>query len=186
MHEQPKPAHRADLGGRAPWLVCLAVLLILGIANAAAAQGASDPPTASDPGIQLGEEELAEEECVEEVEELEANPAEAEEACEELDESEESGASACPLRSAHAHAAVQHERLKVTVGYMSSEPLLAKIQILAGAARAETFRRHLGRSGVLRFAEKVNEHHGNRVVVLIQATGAAECSARRLVLSLGA
>jgi hypothetical protein len=187
MQERPEPTRRIAFPGRTAWLACLALLLVLAIADVTAAHGESDSPaTSAEPNLQLNdseEEAATEEECVEEAEELEADSEEAEEVCAESDETESDAASGCPLRSAHAHAATPHHKLKVTVGYTSSEPVTAKIQIQAGA-RAETFTRHLGRSGVLRFTEKLGDRHGDQVVVRIQPTGASECSPRRLALFL--
>lgn len=178
-----QPDNRSDRAP-GPWprlILVVQVLVALGLLAAALAP-ISDTASASplpEAGEALVEEEADE---IEEVDcELEEEVFEEEGLCEE----EESGSSegGCPLRSAHGHAAALHERLKVTIGYMSSEPITAKIQI-QGGAHPETFKRHLGKSGVLRLTEKLGERHGNRVVVLIQPTGAAGCSARRLVLAL--
>jgi hypothetical protein len=180
MHQ---PDHRSD---RAPgfWarlLLAAQVLVALGLLAAAlvpisASASPSPMPEANEALLEEGEVESEELEC-----ELEEEVFEETGICGE----EEPGSSGggCPLRSAHGHAATLHDRLKVTIGYTSSEPTAAKIQIQAGA-HPMSFRRHLGKSGVLRFTEKRGEQHGNRVVVLIQPTGAVKCSARRLVLSL--
>jgi hypothetical protein len=174
---------------RIGWLTCIAVplalLLVLGTAQITPALGESEtsPASSVESDLQLGDEGEWEAECVEELEELEADTEEAEELCEESDESE-AGSDTCPLRSAHAHAAIVHDRLKITIGYTTNEPTAAKVQIHDGPAGTRTFVRQLGRSGVLRFTEKVGKRHGKKVVVQIDPTGRAGCPPRRLVLPL--
>lgn len=155
-------------------LVCfaalLAILAILGVARAHAAEA----PLQAEPEVQLSEEEWELEEEGEEC--LEAEPGEPEEeGCEETEEESEQ----CPLRSAHAHLSESHNRLKLTIGYASLEPTPATVQIQSG--RIMTFKRHLGKSGVLRFTENARSLN-RKVVIRLEAVGWAGCPSRRLVL----
>ena len=119
---------------------------------------------------QLTQEDEWEEEGGEECLEVEGELSHegAEEFCEEAEDAGLSRAEECPLRSTTAHAAAKHDRLKVTVGYTTYEPAAATIRI----SRLGTFKRHLGRSGVLRFTEKVPAKHRGRVVVHIRVPSA--------------
>ncbi len=94
------------------------------------------------------------------------------------------GKSACALRSAKARAVEKRNKLKVTVGYTTSEPLKATIQIRQGKTTIGSFKRRLGKSGVLRFTEKLSEKlAGKRTVVKFKLpSGSAGCPSRRLVL----
>jgi len=176
-----KPAHQGAPPARIAWLVCLAVpltvLMILGAARATQAHGEGEAPAISaEADLQLGEEEGAGD-CFEEAEELETESEEAEEACEE---EEEEAAEKCPLRSASAHAATTHTKLKITIGYTTYQPAPARVQIRN--SRVETYKRHLGKSGVLRFTEPLTHKQSSKVVVNIESVGQAACPTRRLVL----
>jgi hypothetical protein len=167
-------------------LLCLGLLVIAQIASADGEVEAAS--AAREPTIELSEEGEWEEECVEggeeedEEESSEATEAE-EESCEEAGDSEAGPLDGCPLRSARAHAATSHDKLKVTLGYTTDEPVAARIQIRIGSTRVGSFERHLGRSGVLRFSEKVDKTHGRRVTVQIDPAGGAGCPSRLLALA---
>ena len=102
--------------------------------------------------------EFAEEECddaEEEFKEGELSKAEATAICTEA-EAEADGDTAgqssasngeCPIHSAIAHASTHHDQLKLTIGYTTTVPVSAAIQIHG----VGSFKRHLGKSGVLRF-----------------------------------
>jgi hypothetical protein len=170
---------------RIAWLVCFAVpltvLLILGATRATHAHGEGEAPAISaEAELQLGEEEIeVEGECVEGAEPETGE--EAEEACDE-EESETSSADRCPLRSASAHAATTHTKLKITIGYTTYQPTPARVQIRN--SHLETYKRHLGKSGVLRFTEKLAKTASAKVVVSIEPIGRAGCPSRRLDVRL--
>jgi hypothetical protein len=183
------------------FLATLALMTILTLARSAQAFSPTAPPAFPAPPAALrfeadeeeaeGEEEESEaEECESEGEEGEGEVTEAEAkgVCEEAREAPQqgdgSGASGqCVIRSAHAHTVVQGNRVKLTVGYTTTTPVAAGFQLLKGRARFASFKRHLGRSGVLRFAKKLPEAHGPLSVHIqlppAQMTG---CLSRRLVL----
>lgn len=135
-----------------------------------------------------GEEEgeFAEVECetaLEEAEEDEITRAEANEFCAELASAEKGnkkiggkGGSAsvapeeCLLRSARAHAAVNAagNKLKLTIGYTTYEPVNAKVEVRKGSNRIATKSLRLGRSGVLRITKDLGKAEApKRVVVRI-------------------
>ena len=136
------------------------------------------------------EAEFAEEECEtaeEEVEEGELSKAEGEEICREARETAKeaaagsSGAGECPIHSAIAHSSIHNDRLKLTIGYTTNTPVTATIQ-LSGPVKA-SFKRRLGRSGVLHFTEQLANEHGRLAVhIELPASERAECPSRRLVL----
>lgn len=114
------------------------------------------------------EAEFAQQECEiaeEEAAEGEISKTEADEVCAEASEAAQAvtaGSSSntggpCTLRSAHAHAALHHHRLKLTIGYTSSAPTPVTIQVRAGAKRIASVHRHLGRTGVLRITKKLGK-----------------------------
>lgn len=178
----------------------LALLLFAVSAAHAAPLGPSATPLAF-------EEEFAAEEEGEESEGSEFEEGACEEAEEEFDEGELSagevkeiceeeaaerrkkaagpGAPApeeCILRSAHANASlVAHdEKLKLTIGYTTYEPVTAKLEI----GDLATIHRHLGRSGVLRQVESLHgDNPPKQISVRIELPGkSAGCPFRRLVL----
>ncbi len=101
----------------------------------------------------------------------------------EEEEAEPLPGDVCPLRSAHAHAVTKHGKLKLTIDYTTNKPFNAHITIQRGHKQIGSLRRYLGHSGVLRFAEKLDERGGERIVTSISATGrSAGCPSRRLVL----
>ncbi len=185
---------------RAAWL-CAFVLplalaaLLLGVKSAQAAELEADPTTvAFEEEFELEEEdeaEFAEEECEiaqEEAEEGELTRAEANETCKEAREvaRESAGSSSaaiaeCPIHSASAHASTHHNRLKLTIGYTTNTPVGATLQIHG----IGTFKRHLGKSGVLRFSGDSAKQHGRLVVRIKLPQGSAGCPSRRLVLFPG-
>lgn len=134
---------------------------------------------------ELEEEEeeagFAETECEiaeEEAEEGEIPQSAADALCREAEEFAEAGRSAatagrCPIRSARAHASLKRHKLKVTVGYTTSAPTKAAIQI----PRVGTFKRRLGRSGVIRIARKLGKRRPGRIVVRIRAPFCAKLRA---------
>lgn len=126
-------------------------------------------------------------ECIAEeagFEAIELSEAELREICaEEVEAAEAAAASSrCPLRSANGYAVVKNGRLKVTVGYTTSEPFNARVELRRGDVQIASAQRHLGRSGVLRFSEKLGEKRVERVVVRIKLPQTtADCPAYRAV-----
>jgi polyhydroxyalkanoate synthesis regulator phasin len=122
------------------------------------------------------EAEFAEEECEiaeEEAAEGEISEAEARAFCKEIEQAireaaagPSSAASAkCALRTAHAHAVVRRNRLKLTVGYTTTASTSATVQVRSGAKRLVSVHRRLGRSGVLRIAKKLGNARVKRLTV---------------------
>lgn len=188
---------------RVAWL-CAFVLplilaaLLLGVKSAQAASPEGDPaPLAFEEEFEIEEEdegEFAEEECKiaqEEFEEGELTKGEADTICKDAKEaareatagSSATGTGECPIHSASAHSSIHNDRLKLTIGYTTNTPVTATIQIPS----IGTFKRHLSKSGVLRFSEKLDsEPHGRTVVrIKLPASERAECPSRRLVLFPG-
>ncbi len=122
------------------------------------------------------EAEFAEVECeiaAEEAAEGEISDAEAKAICKEAEEfvresqagPSSTAAGQCTLRSAHAHATLRHHRLKLTVGYTSSSPTAATIEVHSGARRIASVHRKLGRSGVLRITKKLGRKRIKQVTI---------------------
>lgn len=106
-----------------------------------------------------------------------------EEEWEEEEEAEPLPGDVCPLRSAHAHAVTKHDKLKLTIGYTTNESVTTTIQLRKGTVGVETFKRHLGKSGVLRFTEEeLGKGSGKLSVHFKLPPGSAGCPSRRLVL----
>lgn len=147
------------------WIATL--LAALGLATLAAGTPAAPPAPLSGPiGLAVFDEEEEwefEDECFEE---------EFEVLCEEELEEADPRASECPLRSTNAHAAAKDDRLKVTVGYTTWRPTLATIQVGRGSTGIGTFKRRLGRSGVLRFVGTLRKHHGKKLLVSVRVPAA--------------
>ena len=154
-----------------PRIAAQAVLaLCLLAAGAAPVAAPASPPAPFAAEFELEGEEPEEgwefeEEC-EEGEELYEE--EGEEFCAEPDGEAATGEE-CPLRSARVHAVARRNKLKLTIGYTSRRPVRATIRIRQGGTRLGSFKRRLGRSGVLRFTERLAKKRGRRVVVRIQA-----------------
>ena len=162
-------------------LLAIALLAAAALPMAAPADPPLPPPPAAESAEAAPEEEELEEECV--VVETELVDGELQEFCEEEDESEAaSSAERCFLRSAHAHSSTRRHRLTVAVGYTTYAPASARIVIRQGAIRIGAFNRHLGRSGVLRFTSKLDQHGRGRVSVRISPAARTECPSRQLVL----
>lgn len=173
----PPPGHGSRL------LTALAAVLGIALLALAAApiSAPAAPPASTEVEMELELtldeselelEEWPEEEWLEADEECLALEGELEEEglCEEGEEEETSrarGARECPLRSASPHAAEARDRLKVTLGYTTFRPATATIQVGRGSTRIGTFKRRLGRSGVLRFSGRLRKRHGKRVFVRI-------------------
>jgi hypothetical protein len=181
--------------------------LLLGVKSAQAASPAPESaPFAFEEEFELeaeGEEdeaqleaEFAQEECEiakEEATEGEITAAEAKEVCTEAEEaakeatagSSKAAASAeCPIHSASAHSSIHHNKLKLTIGYTTTTPVTATIQ-LRGPVRA-SFKRHLGKSGVLRFTRTLHKKHGRLSAHIgLPRSERAGCPSRRLVLFPG-
>jgi hypothetical protein len=175
-----------------PRIACLVPMVLLALLGVAAPAGAAS----AIPNIQFELEEESEDEfedgsCAEVEEEStagELTAGELAEICEETDEAEgtlagERPPRGCLLRSASAHAVAKDDRLKVTIGYTTSEPVAARIEIRNGADRIAAVNRHLGRSGVLRFTENLGQEESKRIVIRIElpSTKSAGCPSRRLV-----
>jgi len=158
--------------------------LLLGVSSAHAMPIG---PTA----VPLAFEEEACEEAKEEFEEGELSRAEVKEYCDEPAAEHKKKTAGpgsvapeeCILRSAHGHAAISSngDKLKLTVGYTTYEPVTAKIDVGKGT----TLYRHLGRSGVLRITESLQgDNAPKQLAIRIQLPSArsAGCPFRRLVL----
>ena len=184
----------------------LALLLLSGLLLASGfAHAASTPPTSDAPILESlsedegeeGEGEDEESECEtaeEELEEGELEPADVEAICTEekarekkkkasgTDNSAPIAPEECVLRSAHGHASLfsHDDKLKLTIGYTTYEPVTAKLKI----GRIATLHRHLGRSGVLRLVEGLPSNRTpKQLTVRIELPGkSAGCPFRRLVL----
>jgi hypothetical protein len=197
------PTDQSARIARVTWFATFVVPLVLAalLLGVKSAQAASPLPEVVPLAFEEEEPELedeaefefAEEECElaeEEAEEGELSRAEANEICKEAENrgkaagSSSADAGECPLHSDSAHAATAHGRLKLTLGYTTNTPVKATIQIHAGSTNVGSFKRHLGKSGVLRFTEKLTERQqGNRISVQIKLPqGSAGCPSRRLVL----
>lgn len=167
--------------------------LLLGVKSSQASPTApvepEPAPLAFEEEIELEEEvEFAEEECEIAKEELEAgelSKAEADAICKEAKEfakeaiADQSANAECPIRSASAHASTHRGQLKLTIGYTTNTPVSATIQIHGIGA----FKRHLGKSGVLRFTGPASDEHNRPVVhIKLPASERAGCTSRSLVL----
>jgi hypothetical protein len=176
---------------RAAWLCAFVVPLLLAmlLLGVRSAQAASPLPTVvplafEEEELEEGleeevEGEFAETECEianEELEEGLLTESDVKELCTPLTTPNGSPGSpdTCPLRSARAHAVENHDRLKVTVGYTSSAPTKATIELRSGKKRFATIRRKLSRSGVLRIVKKLGRKHPGRIVVRIKAPSCAK------------
>jgi hypothetical protein len=169
---------------RLAWLFTFVVPLILaalllGVKSAQAATPVLGlTPLAFEEQLALGEEdeleeeaEFAEEECEiaeEEREEGELGEVAVEAIC-EADVGTSAADGRCPLRSARARAVERNDRLKVTVGYTTSEPTGATIEVRSGSTRIVSVHRHLGKSGVLRIAKDLGRKQAKRIVVRFRA-----------------
>ncbi|HEU4904501.1 MAG TPA: hypothetical protein VFT19_00065 [Solirubrobacterales bacterium] len=200
-------AHQtADRIARLAWLCAFILPLILATAllGVKSTQAAPHGPTAvpfafedlEEEELDLEEEESIEEEseaefaeaeceiAEEEAEEGEITQAEANALCKEVQDFADAGRSSaaekCPIRSARAHVSVRRNRLKLTIGYTTSSPVSAAIQI----RKLGTFKRHLGKSGVLRFTRRINRKLSKRQLKIRfrLSSGSAGCPSRRLVL----
>jgi hypothetical protein len=187
---------QAERLARLIWILAFVVplllsMLLLGVKSAQASPGPAVVPLAFEEELEFEEEaegEFAGEECEiaeEEAAEGELSKAEADEICAEAkgETGAASSAGECPIHSAIAHASTHHGRLKLTLGYTTNDPIKATIQLRSGPTELGTFKRHLGKSGVLRITKKMGNAHG-RIVVHIQLPPAerAGCPSRRLVL----
>ncbi len=179
-------------------LTFFALLLLSTLLFAASLAPAAPAPSANLPfafeeeleaEVEIDEESgfETEAECIAEeagFEAIELSEAELREICAEEAEATEEAAAAsrCPLRSANGRAVVRNDRLKVTVGYTTNEPFNARVELRRGDVQIASAQRHLGRSGVLRFSEKLGEKRVERVVVRIRLPGPkAGCPAYRAV-----
>jgi hypothetical protein len=128
----------------------------------------------------------------EEFEEGELSGAEVKEICDEEAEEHRKKATGpgppapeeCILRSAHGEATTsgQGDKLKLTIGYTTYEPVAAMLKV----GHLDAVHRHLGRSGVLRLVERLHGHDSPKQVSVridIASTKSAGCPFRRLVLS---
>jgi hypothetical protein len=129
-----------------------------------------------DGGDEEAEAEFAEAECEiaeEEAAEGEITQADAEALCKEAQDFARAGPSStaerCPIRSTRAHASLRRHRLKLTIGYTTTDPTKATIQI----RKVGTFKRQLGRSGVIRITKKLGKKQPGRVVISIKAPSCA-------------
>jgi len=156
-------------------LIATLVAATIAAQSASAAHGLLQAPVLTPSSMDFEEEEAEGEVEVEDWTE--------EEEWEEEEEAEPLPGDVCPLRSASAHASTKRDKLKLTIGYTTNEPFSARITIQRGAIQLDSVRRYLGHSGVLRFAEKLNEHGGRKIVTNIATAGkSAGCPSRRLVL----
>jgi len=178
---------------RIAWLATFVVPLTLATLLLAARAQSAPAPAATVPfaleELEAEEEgEYEETECDfawEELEEGLLTESDVEELCEEIEAraGKASSATECPLRSTRAHASVRNDNLKVTVGYSTFEPVKATIKVRNGSAR-DTYKRKLGKSGVLRFTEPLGDKSAKkRTEVRIKLPkGGTRCPSQRLVL----
>jgi hypothetical protein len=182
--ETTAPDHSARIA-RAAWLCAFVLPLLLAtlLLGVKSAQAATPSPPSVVPLVIFDEEEeleeedegeFAEEECAiaeEELAEGLLTAADVEELCAEEAtggaSSEE--ASECPIRSIRAHAVQHNNRLKLTIGYTTNAPTAATVQIRG----VGTFKRHLGKSGVLRFSERVGRKQAKRIKIRIRVPSSA-------------
>jgi len=197
----------SDRIARAAWF-CAFVLplalaaLLLGVKSSQAASPPPEPaPLAFEEELFEDEEETEEEdeaqleaefaqaECEtaeEEATEGEITAAEAKELCAEAEEAAaeaEAGPSTtaparCALRSAHAHAVLRHHRLKLTIGYTSSSPTPATVEVRSGARRLASVHRKLGKSGVIRITKKLASKRIKRVTVSFKTPSCGQLQAK--------
>jgi hypothetical protein len=153
--------HRACVE-RIGWLMSFVVPVVVLLVLLLAAEP-SKAVTVTAPHTVLVLEEEGEEETGEEGEE--------ETEGEEL-ETASASTRQCSLRSANAHAVTKRRRLKLTVGYTAYEPVDARVEIRSGGVQIGSAKRHLGRSGVLRFAKKLGEgQKANRLEIRFRLSG---------------
>jgi hypothetical protein len=195
----PKTASRI---ARLAWLCAFVLPLVLAAAllvGVRAAQAQAPQPTvvslaldgfeaeelAFEDEEELEEEEaagLAEVECEvaeEEAAEGEITQAEADALCKEVEDFAGAGggptaSSRCPIRSARAHASLKRHRLKLTIGYTTNAPVRATIQIPG----VGTFKRRLGRSGVIRITKKLGREPVKRVTVRLKTPSCGQLQTR--------
>jgi hypothetical protein len=180
------------------FLLLAGLLLAAGAAHGATTEPAGNPLPVEEPfeGGFEEEDEGEEGECEEaedEFEEGELTQAEVDEICEEEDEerrkkTKNAGPNApapeeCVLRSAHASAITpgKGDKLKLTIGYTTYEPVAAELAI----GRLATLHRHLGHSGVIRIVENLHGDDAPKqlsVRIDIPSVKRAGCPSRRLVL----
>lgn len=197
--------HTARIARLAWFCAFVLPLILVGLLlGAKSAQAASPTPVIVPFALEDDEEELGFEDEGEELEdEDEFAEAECEIAEEELEEglltetdvkelctplTTPNGAAdasgACPLRSARARAVENHNRLKVTVGYTSSAPTRATIELRSGNKRLATVHRKLSRSGVLRIVKKLGRKQVRRIKIRIRVpslTGGRRCGLVQVV-----
>jgi hypothetical protein len=162
---------------RIAWLATLVVPLVLAGLLFMASTTSAAPAAPATPAV-FGEELEAEEEdeakesecetAEEEFEEGELGELEVEQLCEE-EEGGKAGANSsvapkeCLLRSSHARLVAyrSHSEVRLTVGYTAYEPTAAMVSYRAtggkGSLDLGTARRHLGRSGVIRFTKTLSD-----------------------------
>ncbi|HEX9967295.1 MAG TPA: hypothetical protein VGB06_05070 [Solirubrobacterales bacterium] len=122
--------------------------------------------------------------CGEEPDAEEAEGGEGEAEDESGDEAEATHTRECLLRSARGHAVLKNDKLKITIGYTTREPVQATVQLRYGARALGSLKRHLGVSGVLRFTKKLKGGQGDKRsrLRIRLATEGAGCPSRRLAL----
>lgn len=148
---------------------------------------AAVPFAGADEAEEAGESALVEDVLDEALEECE-DVLLCEEEAREADEAEAAGTEAaeppeCILRSAKARAVVTRDKLKLAIGYTTSEPAKANLDVHYGATRLGRFKRRLGHSGVLRLTRTLKGSAGAKRPLRIEldVEGTA-CPSRRLVL----
>lgn len=77
--------------------------------------------------------------------------------------------SRCALRSVRVHAVTRRKGLRLTIGYTSSEPTTARIEVRLGKRRVGVVRRGLHRNGALRLTRRVGKNWAGRVRVRLKA-----------------
>lgn len=191
--ETTAPDHSARIA-RAAWLCAFVVPLLLAtlLLGVKSAQAATPSPPSVVPLVIFDEEELeegdgegeegefAETECAIAEEELEEGLLTAADVAELCAEAEEAAggasskeASECPIRSIRAHAVQHNNRLKLTIGYTTADPVKATFSV----RKVGTFKRRLGRSGVVRITKKLGKSQLKRVVVRVTVSSCTETQA---------
>ena len=119
---------------------------------------------------ELGEEALAEGQLtVTDVEELCAAEEEWEAELEGRSLEGPSARPSCALRSARARVVTRRNRLKLTIGYMSTTSTKATIEVRTNSGQFVSVRRHIGGSGVVRITRRLGKERPGRVKVRLKA-----------------
>jgi hypothetical protein len=200
MQDQDARTDRSAQINRIAWLVTFVVPLVLTalLLTVKTAQAEPVPSPVSleevfEAEIEETIEMTPEDACIEAEEAFEMEELieeEVEEICEEESEDapkgkdeRDAGPAECPIRSANAHASTNNDRLKLTIGYTTTNSTNATFEVKQGPSKLATFQRHLGASGVVRFSKPLAENADGKLTVKVKLpAGGSGCPSRRLVL----